>query len=114
MIAILTLLLVIGVQSPPTGRPGGWLIDDDLPSDARRIAPGAATKLRLTISDKGKVTGCEVVESVGFASLDKFACRQMTRAPRFNPATDAGGKPVQGSIEFRYHFSYAPPDWAGH
>ena len=50
--------------------------------------------VRLAVSAKGRVEGCEVMRSSGYNILDKHACKGMRRFARFKPARDDAGRSV--------------------
>lgn len=50
-------------------------------------------RIRLFISDAGKVTDCAIIEAPDVAVLERPICKAMERA-RFEPALDAVGKPM--------------------
>lgn len=66
----------------------------DYPREALRKGEGGVVKAKLRISKKGRVIGCEIVESAS-PILDEATCRLLTKRARFTPAQDKGGDPVE-------------------
>ncbi len=111
MILAATVAIVVGLASPGQSaldgqgavsppRPAGpptFKMDDDYPAEALRLGQQGKSKVSLTISAKGRVTECLVMESSGSASLDAATCRVMARLS-FLPARDGEGHAVQGRL----------------
>ena len=74
-----------------------WITAADIPADTLRNATviGPAS-FALTISEKGRVTGCAVERTSGWDPLDKTACYIFELRGRFQPALDARGKAAIG------------------
>lgn len=83
----------------PLGRPGDWVSEADYPTSDIRLGHAGVVGFSLTISPAGRVTGCEIVRSSGFASLDALTCTLLTRRARFQPASDEQGQPVNGRYQ---------------
>lgn len=64
------------------------------------IGPGqqASVGVRYTVETDGRVTGCTVLRSSGFATVDALACRLITQRFRYRPATNRAGEPVRAVI----------------
>ena len=56
--------------------------------------------LWLTISESGRVTGCDVIQSSGADNVDQALCNLMVRQSRWSPALDRAGQPI--SVKLRY------------
>lgn len=85
------------VGAQPRNNPARWVTNDDY--RPRWIMEGMAGTARFTlaIDAGGRVTGCTVTRSTGFAPLDAATCELVERRARFEAARDATGKPVPGS-----------------
>ena len=88
----------------PAGDPGRWVTNDDYPAEAVRNEQQGTTGFRLTVDPSGKIVGCEITSSSGFASLDETTCRVMTQRARFSPALDKKGKPITGTWASRFRW----------
>lgn len=71
-----------------------WLGPDDYPPEAIRAEQEGAVRVAWTIGIDGRIRDCHVTESSGVASLDAAPCRGLVRRARYQPATDASGKPI--------------------
>ena len=73
-----------------------------LPSSLLRAIPqdGGYAHLLLTVGPAGKVVGCDVLTTTGYASIDQALCRVMVRNSRWQPARDRSGQPI--SVKVRY------------
>lgn len=56
--------------------------------------------LWLTVSKKGRVTGCSVLQSTGDAQVDQELCKLMIRRSRWEPARDRQGNPITASVRY--------------
>lgn len=76
----------------------GRLTVSDFPDGL--IGPGqqASVGVRYTIETDGRVTGCTVLRSSGFAQVDTLACRLISQRFRYRPATNRAGQPVRSVI----------------
>ncbi|WP_298198802.1 energy transducer TonB [Novosphingobium sp.] len=81
----------------PLGRPGEWVTEADYPTSALRLDHAGTVGFVLTVSAAGRVTGCEITRSSGFAELDTATCALLQRRARFEPARDAAGQPATGT-----------------
>jgi protein TonB len=63
------------------------------PPIARRLNEQGTTLMELTISPRGNVSNCQVVESSSSERLDEAGCDFVTRNWRWQPPTSAG-KPI--------------------
>jgi TonB family protein len=77
----------------------GLFTADDYPEDAIAAGNSGTTKFLMMIGTKGEVMDCVTLESSGIASLDAMACQVVRERGRFQPATDAAGKPVFGTLQ---------------
>ncbi len=115
----LTALLTLSVQAiaphPMNATPidpGSWVTSEDYPPDARRAGAEGRVEVALTVGDDGSVRACAVARSSGSASLDGATCRLILERGRFKSATDAAGKPVEGTYSMRFAWDI-PPDSGG-
>ncbi len=76
----------------------------EYPFISRRLREQGTLRLKLTIDEKGSVTGASVVNSSGFQRLDEAAVNWVKSHWRYTPAMQ-GTKPVSSMadaiVEFR-------------
>ena len=82
----------------PLGNMAQWVTTNDYPTSGLRGEHEGSTRYRLSVDAAGKVTGCGVTTSSGFADLDTAACAVLARRAKFTPATDDTGAKVAGSF----------------
>ena len=82
----------------PLGNIANWVTTNDYPTIGLRGEHEGSTRYRLSIDAAGKVTGCSVTTSSGFAELDSAACAVLARRAKFTPASDDTGAKVAGSF----------------
>lgn len=79
-------------------------------ADYRRARPpeGAAGTVIVSfrVRTDGRVDGCTVLRSSGFAVFDEATCRLIQQRFRYRPARDEGGRPVDWEI--RTDYTWAP------
>ena len=92
-----------GVQGPSPAKANLVAIfsTDDYPMDAIRNEEQGTVSFRLTVSRRGRVANCEVVESSGSKTLDKQTCRIIEKRARFSPARDSTGKRIEDTYSGR-------------
>lgn len=78
----------------PIGKPGLWVTPNDYPAADLRGEHEGITRFQVSIGTDGKVLGCEITVSSGFASLDAAACSNVRKRAKFTPATDTTGATV--------------------
>jgi TonB family protein len=78
----------------PTGNPGRWVTFRDYPIEAVRHGIGGTVIFKLDVTARGEVADCTILESSGYPTLDSRTCRRLRERARFEPATDADGRPV--------------------
>lgn len=83
----------------PRGNQAGWVTTDDYPTADIRAGHTGTVRFRVAIDASGRVTGCTVTQSSGFAGLDAATCRNVTRRARFDGASDAMGDKVAGTYD---------------
>ena len=96
-LAAIPLLLAATAPEPPErarplDNPGGWLTDEDYPSDAQRQELDGTTAFQLEVDRAGVPTNCTITSSSGVASLDNATCAKLLERARFVPAKDAKGR----------------------
>ncbi|MDF7773794.1 energy transducer TonB [Sphingomonas sp. AOB5] len=80
-----------------TARPGySPFTAEDYPARMMERGAEGTTIVALAINATGRVTGCKVTQSSGFAELDRATCAVLMRRGRFNPAVDSSGNPAAG------------------
>lgn len=67
----------------------------------RQLGPADewATSVRLDISERGKLAGCELVKTTGSQKLDGSICKRVKRVTTFKAGRDAAGNPKRMSVE---------------
>ncbi len=81
-------------RTRPISSPGAWISTADYPDQAIRQRHEGTTQFRVEVSREGRVTGCAIRKSSGYADLDQITCRAISERARFAPATDEAGNPV--------------------
>jgi TonB family protein len=85
---------VVRPPAHPARHRSGAIMDTDYPSAAlNRMAQGRV-RIVFTITEEGRVEGCEIVASSGHAALDEPSCAIVADRYRYRPARDEGGRPV--------------------
>lgn len=91
-----------GGRATPPVRIAGALTN----ADYRRTRPpeGAAGTVVVSyrIRADGRVDGCTVLRSSGYAVLDEATCSLIEQRFRFEPARDAGGRPIDWEVRTDY------------
>lgn len=85
----------------PQGNPGTWANTNDYPPQALRQQLEGTTGFSVTVGPDGRITECNIMASSGSPELDQATCMNVTRRARFDPALDAGGRPVSGRYQNR-------------
>ena len=95
---MLLLLFAQALESPPPPRLSGPVVTlfstDDYPKEAVRHNWQGTVVADLTISAKGQVSACKIVQSSGYGVLDNKTCEILFARARFVPAKDAEGRPT--------------------
>jgi len=81
----------------PVNDPARWLTDNDYPTADIRAGHEGVARVRLSVGSDGRVSGCEIAVSTGFAGLDAATCTNVSRRARFAPARDESGAAVSGT-----------------
>ncbi|MBV8688290.1 MAG: TonB family protein [Alphaproteobacteria bacterium] len=107
----LALVAAAALASPAAARrpspvrpqsPQNWVRNDDYPGPSILAREEGTTAFLLSVDATGRVTGCAVTGSSGFARLDQTTCRLMMERARFKPARDSAGNPVAATWESRF------------
>lgn len=102
------VIAALAAQAQGSGKPpqplfgGTWMTDDDYPAEERRLGHAGTVGWELRIDRSGIPTGCEVLQSSGFPTLDQATCEIVVRRLRFKPARDEGGKAIEGRFKGRF------------
>lgn len=81
----------------PRGAPSGWASEEDYPARDQYEGHEGTARFSLSIGTDGRVNGCVIVASSGWAGLDAATCRLVTGRARFTPALDEDGHVAAGS-----------------
>jgi protein TonB len=84
---------------------------EDYPAASLRAGEQGEVKLEITVATDGRVGGCAVLRSSGFARLDRTTCQLLARRARFWPALAADGTPVVGVLLHKARWTL-PPEWS--
>jgi TonB family protein len=88
-------------RARPASFPGGWLSDQDYPSEALANGWEGTAAFSLTVGRDGRVEHCAITQSSGHALLDSATCMALTRSARFHPARNAAGEAIADSYDGR-------------
>lgn len=80
----------------PRGSSANWVTQIDYPTREINLGHEGLTRVRLTVSPNGKVSGCEVTATSGWPGLDSTACNKLTARGKFDPAKDSSGQVATG------------------
>ena len=81
----------------PLGNHANWVTQEDYPTREINLGHEGVTRVRLSVSPNGKVSGCEVTASSGWPALDAATCNRLSAKGKFDPATDTSGEAASGS-----------------
>jgi protein TonB len=84
---------------------GGRIKDSDIPPVLRGAAFSGTTRVRVEVSEKGRVTGCRMLHSSGNSMLDDLTCRLIFQRFRFRPALDEQGRARSDSIIYEQEWT---------
>lgn len=86
-----------GVEPKPLFTLGAtW---SDYPSKSLAEGQEGTAKFLVKVSSTGRVATCTITSSSGHSELDAATCKIVMRRAKFDPATDAQGKPIVGYFE---------------
>ena len=83
----------------PHGTAASLFSVDDYPAKARGTGAHGKVVARLTIDTTGRVSGCAIVQSSGYAVLDSTTCQILRRRARYGPGVDSHGVPVVSTVD---------------
>jgi TonB family protein len=78
---------------------------DDYPPPARRAGSSGVVGVSLTVSAAGKVSRCDIEQSVDTDYLDEATCWLFGKRALFTPARDAQGKPTEAVVKKRFRWT---------
>ena len=116
MILLATAMAAVAAAQPvpkPIGTPAAWVRPDDYPAAAIVAGEKGTVGFKLGVDEKGRAVTCAITQSSGSALLDAATCRLMIHRARFEPATDAKGRPVASSFSSRTRWvlpEFRPPN----
>ena len=85
------------VQASVQERKNGEFIADHYPPEALKRGEQGRVAFRLTIDKEGKIAGCDVTESSGFAILDRETCELLVRYAHLKPVVDSDGRRIRAT-----------------
>lgn len=96
-------IAMIKKQAMPKGDYGYFDARKDYPPEAKQLGVQGKIRVRLTVSDQGKVTSAVLINKLGHG-LDEVA---ITRAKslEFEPALDSNDKPVSSFVVWTFTFT---------
>ena len=80
------------------GNIAGIFRSEDYPDDAVTANQTGIASYLLMIGRDGAVMDCVVNQSSGIASLDAMGCQVIRERAKFQPATDANGRPTVDTL----------------
>lgn len=89
----------------PANPPGSWITNDDYPITAIRNGANGLIQFRLDVDPEGKIAACHILARTSPDEFADLTCRLITKRARFEPALDAGGKPVRSYFVNTAHFA---------
>lgn len=93
----------------PISNPGEWVQTNDYPSEALVEEKEGVVGFTVGVDTFGRVKSCRITASSGTPSLDEATCRLVTLRARFATATDASGKPIEGTYTNRVRWVIPVP-----
>jgi len=101
MLALVAAFQPAGPREPRPIQPlAAWVSDEDYPPGAVQRGASGAVGFTLDIGASGVPTHCTITESAD-PELDQRTCEIFMARARFQPALDAAGQAVRGSISSR-------------
>lgn len=97
MAACVEAQAAVPTPAVPSSSPGAWVTSNDYPTLALRDNVEGVVRFLLTIGSDGVPTKCEIMQSSGSAMLDSQTCTLLQLRARFRPASNARGKPTEGT-----------------
>ncbi|MBD3814097.1 MAG: TonB family protein [Betaproteobacteria bacterium] len=91
----------------PLGNPGTWVTPKDYPTGMLRKGQPGLVQVRLMVDPVGKPSSCHIQQSTRPQEFDDAVCAALMRRAMFEPALDAGGRPIasywQSSVRFQIY-----------
>jgi protein TonB len=87
-------------------RVAGALRDSAYPGWAKQSRAEGTVFVSFTVEANGRVSGCRVTRTSGYAELDALTCRLVEQRFRYRPALDRAGSPVATTLST--NFTWAP------
>ncbi len=94
---------MIKTQAMPKGDYSYFDARKDYPAEARQLGIEGKLRVRLTVSDQGKVTAAVLLNRLGHG-LDEVALAQARRL-EFEPARDTADRPVSSFVVWTFTFT---------
>ena len=101
-------LPVNAVVAATPATPLPWYSFSDYPMKAFTQEWKGAATFELLVDPQGRPTGCTIIQSTGYATLDRETCFIAMHRARFSPARGPDGTPVYGS--YRSMVKWHRPD----
>ena len=99
---LFTLALSVCTPCPLSAQT--WTTIGDYPVSALEAGLEGTVSITAVIGKDGRPESCSVTHSSGWTDLDRSACNQIMLRARFEPATDANGKPIKGKYSGKIRF----------
>lgn len=81
-------------RATPTRSPSRWMSTSDYPTELLRKGMQGLVQVRLSVGADGQPTQCHIQRSTRPEGFDTAVCAALMRKARFDPALDAGGRPI--------------------
>lgn len=94
---------MIKTQAMPKGDSSYFDARKDYPAAAKQLGVEGKIRVRLTVSDEGKVTGAVLINKLGHG-LDEVALT-LAKKLEFHPAKDTNDKPVPSIVVWTFTFT---------
>lgn len=88
----------------PQQSPARWVVSQDYPLQMLRDGQPAIVDFRLSVGPDGVPTACHIQSTTRAKEFDTAVCQSVMRRARFDPALDAGGKPIASYYLNRVRF----------
>lgn len=85
------------IAAKARNNPGEWITQSDYKTSWINRGWAGSAGFRLQVGANGRVEGCQITRSTGYAALDEATCALVTRRARFDPARNGAGEKVSGS-----------------
>lgn len=81
-------------DATPVGSPGQWIESHNYPLKMLHEGQPSIVEFRLIVGPDGKPTSCHIQLTTRPKEFDQAVCKSLMRRAKFQPALDAGGKPL--------------------